>query len=76
MMGLSEIPESPFLEEFLLSAELSCGLARGRGLEEMPAHARGGCRPFCLGQASCRSIFDIDLILTLEKAPLVCSLPH
>lgn len=27
MMGLSEIPESPFMEGFLLSAELSCGLA-------------------------------------------------
>ena len=27
MMGLSEIPESPFMEGSLLSAELSCGLA-------------------------------------------------
>ena len=30
MMGLSEIPES-FMEEFLLSAELSCGLTQRQG---------------------------------------------
>ena len=31
MMGLGEIPESPVVEEFLLSAELCCGLARRQG---------------------------------------------